>query len=435
MTRVLIVGSGAGGATVARELAGRHAVTVLEAGKAFQPFPGNLDRLSRARATGVFFDERLIRLLFPAMQVRKASGPRGADPVVLVNGLGLGGTTTIAAGNALRCDEGLRARGIDLDAEFEELAREVPVSADHRARWTPMTHRLFDACTALGLDPKPLPKLGDYSRCRRCGRCVLGCRAGAKWDARRLLDDAVARGARIETGWTVDALAFNGDRAAGVHARRLLHRATFEADVVVVAAGGFGTPAILERSGIRCEPRLFVDPVLCLAAPLGGAGLDREMSMPFAVERDGYFVAPYMDWLSFFFNPRWRHPPGDIVPLMVKLADEDRGRVGPRRIEKELTARDRARLDDGIALCGEILERIGAPRATHVLGTLNAGHPGGALPVASGPQPFHDGRLPENVWVADASLVPEALGHPPILTVMAMAKRVARLIAKQERTS
>ena len=92
-----------------------------------------------------------------------------------------------------------------------------------------------------------------------------------------------------------------------------------------------------------------------------------------------------MDWLSFFFDPRWRHPPGDIVPLMVKLRDDDRGRVGARRIEKELTARDRARLEEGVALCGEILERIGAPRATHVLGTLNAGHPGGALPVTSGP--------------------------------------------------
>ncbi len=435
MSRVLVVGSGAGGATVARQLAGRHAVTVLEAGGHFRPFGGNIERLSRARATGIFVDERIIRLLFPAMQVRQASAPRGTDRLVLVNGVGLGGTTTIAAGNALRCDEGLKARGIDLDDEFEELGREVPVTTEHRARWTPMTERLFDACEALGLGPAPLSKLGDYSRCRRCGRCVLGCPAGAKWDARRFLDDAVARGARVATGWTVEALALDGHRARGVRARRGLRRTTFEADVIVLAAGGFGTPAILERSGIRCEPRLFVDPVLCLAAPLRGAGLDREISMPFAVERDGYFVAPYMDWLSFFFNPRWRDPPGDIVPLMVKLADDDSGRVGPRRIEKDLTARDRDRLREGVALCSEILERIGAPRATHVLGTLNAGHPGGGLPITRGAGAFHDERLPDNVWVADASLFPEALGHPPILTVMAVAKRVARLIAEQEEGS
>jgi len=428
MSRVVVIGSGAGGATLARELAGRHSVTVIEAGGPFRPFGANLDWLARARATGLFFDERLIRFLFPSMQVRQARAGAGESGMVMVNGVGLGGTTTISAGNALRCDEGLRARGIDLDAEFDELSREVPVTRDHRARWSPVTRRLFDACAALGLDPEPLPKFGDYSRCRRCGRCILGCPAGAKWDARRLLDEAVARGAAIHTGWRVEALERRNGRVAGVRARRGLRTATFDADVVALAAGGFGTPVILERSGIECEPRLFVDPVLCVAAPLEGARLDREISMPFAVERAGFILAPYMDWLSFFFNRRWRHRADGIVVLMIKLRDDDRGRVSARGIDKELTARDRARLAEGVALCSDILERIGLPRATHVLGTVNAGHPGGALPLGTGPDAFHDARLPENVWVADASLLPEALGRPPILTVMALSKRVARLI-------
>ena len=435
MARVLVVGSGAGGATVARALAGTHAVTVLEAGGPFRPFSRDLDLLARARATGVFFDVRMIRLLFPAMQVRRARTRSGTDDMALVNGIGLGGTTTISTGNALRCDEGLRARGIDLDVEFAELAREVPVTADHRERWSATTRRLFGVCSDLGLDPRPLPKLGDYSRCRRCGRCVLGCPSGAKWDARRFLADAAARGATIRSGWTADTVVVRDGRARGVRARHGLSRATVPADVVVLAAGGFGTPAILERSGIRCEPRLFVDPVLCVAAPLAGAGMDREISMPFVVERDGFIVAPYLDWLSFFFDRRWRLPSGDIVPLMVKLRDDDRGRVGARRIEKELTDGDRARLAEGVALCGDLLEHLGAPRATHVLGTLNAGHPGGALPAGLGPDAFHDQRLPENVWVADASLLPDALGRPPILTVMAMAKRVATLISQQTRPS
>jgi choline dehydrogenase-like flavoprotein len=227
----------------------------------------------------------------------------------------------------------------------------------------------------------------------------------------------------------VDGLVLSDGLAAGVHAHRGLRRATFPADAVVLAAGGFGTPAILQRSGIRCEPRLFVDPVLCVAAPLAGAGLDREVSMPFVVEQEGFIVAPYMDWLSFFFDRRWRMPAGDLVPLMIKLADDDKGRVVGRRIEKNLTDRDHRRLGEGVALCGEILERIGLRRETHFLGMLNAGHPGGALPVGAGPEPFHDARLPANTWVADASLIPDALGRPPILTIMAMAKRVAKLVS------
>jgi choline dehydrogenase-like flavoprotein len=428
MSRILVVGSGAGGATVARELAGRHDVTVLEAGGPFEPFAGDLGLLARLRATGLFFDARMIRLLFPAMQVRRAR-PGGRGAMILVNGVGLGGTTPISAGNALRCDEDLRALGIDLDGEFAELEREIPITSDHRARWTATTRRLFDACVEMGLGPHPLPKLGDYSRCRRCGRCVLGCPSGAKWDARRLLDDAASRGARIETGWTVHSLARRGTDVVGVTARHGLRRATIPADIVILAAGGFGTPAILERSGIESEPRLFVDPVLCVAARVDGARADRELSMPFVVERPGYIVAPYMDWLSFFFDRRWRIPAGDILPLMVKLADDDRGRARASGIEKSLTPRDTDRLADGVALCGEILARLGAPAGTHFLGLLNAGHPGGALPVGRGPDAFHDRRLPHNVWVADASLVPAALGRPPILTIMAMARRVARLVA------
>jgi choline dehydrogenase-like flavoprotein len=427
MSTVVVVGSGAGGATVARELAGRHQVSVIEAGPAFRRFGGAIDPLARLRATGLFLDERLVTLLFPAMRVRRA-GPRGGDGrMPLVFGAGLGGTTTMTAGNGLRCDEGLRAVGVDLDAEFAELAHEIPMTTGHRERWGPMTRRLFDACGALGLAPRPLPKVGDYTHCRRCGRCVLGCPYGAKWDARRFLDDAVAGGAKIHTGWTVDTLVCRGERAVAVKAHRGLRHATFAADLVVVAAGGLGTPALLERSGIPCEPRLFVDPVLCVAAPVAGARMDREISMPFVVQREGYIIAPYMDWLSFFFDRRWRLPAADIVPLMIKLADEDRGRVRANRIDKELTVVDRARLAEGVALCGEILERIGAPTGTHFLGTLNAGHPGGSLPVRAGPSPFHDARLPSNVWVADASLLPGALGRPPMLTIMAMAKRVARL--------
>jgi choline dehydrogenase-like flavoprotein len=431
MSRVLVVGSGAGGATVARELAGRHDVTVIEAGGTFRPFGANLGLVARARATGIFRDERMIRLIFPSMRVRKARAPGGGSQIVLINASAIGGTTTISAGNAVRCDDGLRERGIDLDPEFEELGRQVPITVDHRARWGGTARRLFDACAELGLEPRPLPKFGDYTLCRRCGRCVLGCPAGAKWDARRFLDEATARGARIESGWTVNRLVFSGGRAVGVRARSGVRSRTFPAEVIVLAAGGLGTPALLARSGIQTQPRLFVDPVLCVAAPLPRAGADRGISMPFLVQRDGYIISPYMDWLSFFFNRRWRMPAGDIVVLMIKLADEDRGRAGGRRIEKELTERDRGRLHEARILCGEILERIGAPGETHFLGTLHAGHPGGALPVTSGPDPFHDDRLPENVWVADASLIPAPLGKPPILTIMAMAKRVARLAVER----
>jgi choline dehydrogenase-like flavoprotein len=59
---------------------------------------------------------------------------------------------------------------------------------------------------------------------------------------------------------------------------------------------------------------------------------------------------------------------------------------------------------------------------------MNAGHPGGMLPLtAQEALTMHNSRLPDNVYVADATLFPDSLGNPPILTIMAMAKRVARV--------
>jgi choline dehydrogenase-like flavoprotein len=39
---------------------------------------------------------------------------------------------------------------------------------------------------------------------------------------------------------------------------------------------------------------------------------------------------------------------------------------------------------------------------------------------------LHPARLPANLYVADATLLPRSLGNPPILTILALAKRVAR---------
>jgi choline dehydrogenase-like flavoprotein len=72
------------------------------------------------------------------------------------------------------------------------------------------------------------------------------------------------------------------------------------------------------------------------------------------------------------------------------------------------------------------------------LGTLNAGHPGGMLPfTAAEAASLHPARLPTNLYVADASLLPRSLGNPPILTLLALAKKVARaaLAAAAERPS
>jgi choline dehydrogenase-like flavoprotein len=424
MRTAIVVGSGAGGATVARELQGPFEVTVLEAGRPFRRLGLERATVERLRDSRVLFDPRLIRAAFPAMQVRRTG------EMYLVNGIGVGGTTPMATGNGIRADGALRALGIDLDPEFDQIGREIHLSTAHQARWHPTTRRLFAACAELNLDPRPIPKMTTgQAACRHCGRCVLGCPYGAKWDSRRYLDEAVARGAHLVTGCRVERLAVREGRVTGVESRGPLGPRRLTADLVVLAAGGLGTPAILQRSGIACEPRLFVDPVLTVAARWSDAWQCHELEMPFVVQRDHYILSPYFDWFSFLVCPTWRRPAKDLVGIMVKLADEPVGWVSGQRIHKTLTDLDRRRLADGVALGTEILGQFGAAPEDVVLGAVNAGHPGGMLPLTrDSATSFHDARLPGNVYVADASLFPESLGNPPILTIIAMAKRIGRLL-------
>jgi len=426
MKHAIIVGTGAGGATAAKELQGKFEVTVLEAGGEFRPFDGNLTFLERARSTGLLFDEREIRFLFPAMKVQKATGG-----MVLVKGIASGGTTTLATGNALRVDSDLKAVGIHLDAEFEELHREIAITTAHQKIWRSSTRRLFEICLELGLSPQVTPKMVDYTKCKRCGRCVLGCPEGAKWDSRRFLEIALQHDARVEYNCRVQKVLISKSEAVGVEVRQGWKRKTIPADLVILAAGGFGTPVILQHSGIATEPRLFVDPVLCVAAEWKHAYQNKEVLMPFVVQRDHFMISPYFDQLSFFFNGEWRIPAENIVSLMVKLADENTGRVNGS-IEKNLTQLDNDRLAEGVELCSKILERFGVARQDMFLGTVNAGHPGGMLPLgAAEAETLHSNRLPENLYVADATLFPCSLGNPPILTIMAMAKRISKQCIKK----
>ncbi len=423
MKKAVIVGSGAGGAMAALELQGAFDVTVLEAGREFRRFTPSYSALDKWKTLGIPLGIGWIPRLFPAMRVAKTGD------MVLVRGRGLGGTTTISTGNALRLDGDLKAMGIDLDPEFADLGRQVPVSSAHRDHWGQTARRLFKVCEEMGLEPKASPKLGDYSRCRHCGRCILGCPHGVKWDSRVFLDAALGRGARIVAGATVERVVIGEGRAEGVEARAGRRRREFiPADLVVLAAGGLGTPPVLERSGIRGQPRLFVDPVLTLAAEWPGARLATEIAMPFIVDKGGYIISPYFDFLSYLFDRRWRFPSRDILSVMIKLADEPAGEAGTAGVRKSLTPKDKGRLAEAVELTTEIMVRSGAKKEKILTGLLNAGHPGGMFPLsADEKETFHPAALPANVYIADASLFPGPLGKPPILTTMAMAKRVGRV--------
>ncbi|MFC1642809.1 GMC family oxidoreductase N-terminal domain-containing protein [Myxococcota bacterium] len=424
MPTAIVVGSGAGGATVAKALQGAFDVLILEAGREFRPFKMQLAIPEGLKRLGLLFSEREIELLFATMRILKTK-----QGMVLVRGIGTGGTTTLATANALRMDRDLRAIGIDLDQEFAELHQELPISIQHQDRWRESTRRLFLLCEEMGLEPRPTPKLGRFDLCRNCGHCVLGCLSGAKWDSRGFLQEAVQHGARLVTRCRVLCVRRAAGRATGVEASVGGRRHFYPADVIVLAAGGLGTPVLLQNSGIPCEETLFVDPVLCVAAEWKGARQNSELPMPFIVQQDRYIVSPYFDLLSYYFNRNWRPLAANTISLMIKLADASVGTIAGGNIRKVLTKDDEERLRTAVELCRQLLGRLGIGQGDTFLGTLNAGHPGGMLGLThKEATSLHPERLPDNVYVADATLLPASLGNPPMLTIMALARRIARAI-------
>ncbi len=419
----LVVGSGAGGAVIARELQGRYQVTILEEGGDFKPFSLPIGKLAALRRTGVFLAERMIRLLLPNMRVEKTKD------MVLVRGIGLGGTSTLATGNAVRYDGSIRALGIDLDEQFEELYRELPITTEHQKHWTDSTRKMFQMFEQMGLNPLVTPKLMWAPQCVECGHCAIGCPTGAKWDTRALVEEAVKNGASLVTDCRVTGLDIENKTVKAVHALHHGRRETYQADLVILSAGGLGTPVILQHSGIPTSGSLFVDPVLCVAGPREGLGQDRQLLMPFISQQDGFILSPYMDYLSFFFNRSWRLPMRNIASIMIKLADEETGDTDGRRIDKSMSSDDQRQMDKAVDMSREILERMGVPEKEQFLGTLNAGHPGGMLPLTEKERDtLHHSVLPDNLYVADATILPRSMGNPPMLTIMALARKIAALL-------
>jgi len=424
MTKVIVVGSGSAGATAARELARSGAdVLVLEAGASFRPFMRNLTWTVPFRRMGLLFDVRVLGLLFRHLKISKT--PEG---LIRVRGYATGGCTSISYGCLVRAEEGFERIGLDLSPEFEELEREIGPTFVPRDQWRPMTRELFDAAERMGLSPQRMPKLVDLERCIACGLCGVGCKTGAKWDARRFLDQAVEAGAYLRLKSPVTRLLLRNDRVEGVEVRGSLGRERVEGDAVLLAAGALGTASILQASGFSQQGGAWGDIVLTLGGSFPGALAHQEIPMTWYAPRPGYILSPYIDWLAHFFHKPWRSVPiQNRVGLMIKLADQADGRLDSKGIlHKAVTQQDQSRFQEALAEAERLFREAGV-QGDLVAGLHSAGHWGGTVPLSKEDvSTMHPGFLPDNLWVGDLSLVPQAQGLPTLLTAASLGLKTAR---------
>jgi len=411
----IVVGTGPGGASVGRELARQGArVLFLEQGDA-APIAGTLGQ----------------------MAARAAVPGRGAflhrDMSLLVRALTTGGTSIINfATAAAPPDAVFAAHGIDLAPALRAWREELPLGPLPDALVGPMAARIMIAARSLSLDWRKLDKMIRPAACLSgCWRCVYGCPFSAKWSARELVDDAVRAGAVLKAGARVTRVRIANGRAAGVDAvvNGLLH--SWDAPLVVLAAGGIGSPRLLAASGLMtAAPAFFSDPVVAVMGSVGDVkgGAEVPMAAGFSEHAAGIAYAdltlPRPMYQAFAaqagrFDRLFAH--GHTLSIMVKIRDEASGRIGPRWVDKTLQPADRQKFERGIAVARSVLARAGA---RHIFASHHfAAHPGGSVPIGAQVDSDLQTSTP-GLYVCDASVIPGPWGLPPTLTLLCLGRRL-----------
>lgn len=250
---VAIVGTGAGGAVVAAELAEAGArVIVLEEGDHHK---------------GDDFTARPLEEIRRLYRDRGLTGAIGNTFIPIPLGRAVGGTTVINSGTCWRTpDEVLeqweREFGIPnlaqggLAPEYERVERALQVTPVPEALLGPGAKLFRKGVEALGWRGEAIPR--NAAGCRGTGVCVFGCPRDAKQAMHvSYVPRALRAGARVHVRARAVQILVERGRAVGIVARRLDEnghrtgeRLRVRAGRIVVAAGALLTPVLLARSGL-----------------------------------------------------------------------------------------------------------------------------------------------------------------------------------------
>ena len=123
-------------------------------------------------------------------------------------------------------------------------------------------------------------------------------------------------------------------------------------------------------------------------------------------------------------------PDDRLLGIMTKTKDEPAGRVYANgKISKPVTEKDWVRLNEGSSIARAILVKAGAKRQGSIVVSHPQGaHPGGTAAIGTIVDSDLQTKI-ENLYVCDSSVLPSAPGLPPILTIVALAKRLAKKLA------
>ncbi len=478
--QVVIIGSGAGGAVTAHELAASGlSVVVLEEGGRFEL--GDYGKSPPAA----------MQLLYRRRGMTPILGP---VPIGFVEGCCVGGSTEINSGFWHRTPPEVlhhwkqhfameHVEPEDLAPHFEWAEQRLEVA--NWSRELPKSTKLMArGADLMGWSADIVPRAA--ARCENTNACAQGCPKGAKQGmSRNLIPQAEVRGARVIPNCTAKLLLIDGTKVTGVIAEIHLGEGRHElvridADHVFVCAGATQTPALLRRSGIKRNvgDTFLIHPMLKMAALFDEEVDAHSNVLPLVRVKEflpdialgGAFYSP--GHLALMLSDNWRENAARMpdfrrmAAYYVGVKSSGRGRVRPSWLDEggatlkyEIAEDDLLNLSVGFARLAGLLLTAGArevypcvrglpairsmEEANRWLGeklparalSLTTVHAFSSCPIGGRPDRCaadQFGRVHglANLFVNDASMLPDSPGVNPQGTIMALARRNAHHFTK-----
>ncbi len=492
---VCVIGTGAGGAVAAAELAaGGRSVVVLEQGHHWT----KQDFTQRE-------DEMLPRLFEEAGMRQTADGA-----VTVLQGRNVGGSTVHNLCYAFRTPAPIlrvwreehalpELTEAALEPSFRRVEQNLNVKQIREVEVNGLNRLIRAGAQSLGYSG--FVTRHNREGCIGAGYCILGCSYDAKQSMLvTYVPKADAAGARIYANARAERIEVDGSGRKRVLGRVVGHAGEpygsveVEAQVVVLAAGAVASPDLLLRSRLanlsgRVGRGLHLHPSVMLAGyvdePIHAyRGIPQSYYIDefIDLERDphrGYVLMPIAGFpvltatqLPGFGREHFRtmRDFSKMVGLLALLHDRSEGCVRPGdspskpRIDYALTEEDRRQLSESLVHIAEVLFAGGASRVVAPYWTDPIElHPGDDLSVLAA-RGVHEGEIaiasthPQStcrmggdrrhavvdafgechdvpgLYVADMSVFPTSLGAPPQITTAALADRTAqRILARWPR--
>ncbi len=429
-TDVVLIGGGPAGCTIAKELSakGKNVVLIEKGGD---------DDFLLGNGLGVFLRlEKGFHFPLPLKQSKEG------DTIILAKCLG--GGTLLYAGAAAYPDMAYwKKHNMELPKDLiDEAAKECWVNLPPEDFIGPGTNRIWEAADALDMPFEKQYRHVDFDKCRtRCEFCTNGCRKNAKWTAREYAKEAVQNGATLLTRTKVNDIIIENSVAGGVKAKgKDGKQYEINAKAVVCTAGGTYTSILLQKCGFSDAGSWFAgDPTFFSFGFVkdgpGNSG-DHNMTVGWHDEENKILfcsmISPKISWHiqlvqdeGFKALPNLHRLP-KTLGVFAKVSDDGVGRVSQDgSISKTFTKADNERFKYGREINTKILNKAGCdPSNIHHSGFV-MGHPSSTVRIGEMLDTNLETKV-KNLYCCDTSVFPEAPGIPPAMTIVVLAKRLAK---------